>query len=79
MHEKFRHFIEDFQMKGCPAPPDLELLGFGCTQSSSPGRAAPGHVCVPCCLLACSLALQLGSWRYRMQDEDGSSYSQCIY
>lgn len=30
MHEKFRHFIEDFQMKVCPAPPNLELLDFGC-------------------------------------------------
>lgn len=41
MHEKFRHFIEDFQMKVCPAPPSLEFLDFGC-----PGRTAPGHVCV---------------------------------
>lgn len=51
MHEKFRHFIEDFQMKGCPAPPNLELLDFGCSHSTSPGRSAPGQVCVPCWLL----------------------------
>lgn len=55
MHEKFRHLIEDFQMEVCPAPANLELLDFGCTQSSSPGSSAPGHVCAllsPCLFLA---------------------------
>lgn len=35
MHEKFRHFIEDFQMKGCPGSPNLELVDVGCTHSIS--------------------------------------------